>query len=279
MALTDTIAVERIGEDALAGALALSEEAGWNQSADDWLIFFRSGTVFGVRDGEGLVATGAVLPYDGFGWISMVLTAKAARGRGLGTAILRRAIAALMETGRVPVLDATPQGERIYRPLGFEPGAPLGRWRGTSPGNGGAVPGIARATPRDRDWIVARDATAFGAARPGLVAGLTERAPDAALVMPEKNGFVLARPGRAAVSIGPLVADDEGAAAALLEGALARVTGPVIIDVPDGRTIIEDLLAKLGFAKERPYLRMALGRSEPFGDPERVFAIAGPELG
>ncbi|MBL8571359.1 MAG: GNAT family N-acetyltransferase [Phreatobacter sp.] len=279
MAPTDTIAVERLDEGALEGALALSQEAGWNQSADDWLIFFRAGNVFGVRDGDMLAATGAILPYDGFGWISMVLTARAARGRGLGTAILKRAIAALQETGRVPVLDATPQGERIYRPLGFEPVAPLWRWRGTSPGGGEAAPGIVRAKAADLDWIVARDAETFGAARAGLVAGLAARAPDVALVLPERSGFVLARPGRAAVSIGPLVADDQDAAAALLDAAMAAAPGPILIDVPEGRPIIEDLLAKRGFAKERPYLRMALGRREPFGDPERVFAIAGPELG
>ncbi len=279
MAPTDTIAVERLDEGALVGALALSEEAGWNQSADDWRVFLRSGAVFGVRDGDVLVATGAILPYDGFGWISMVLTAKAARGRGLGTAILKRAIAALAETGRVPVLDATPQGERIYRPLGFEPVAPLWRWRGTSPGGGKAAPGIVRATAADRDWIVARDAAAFGASRADLVTGLMVRAPHLALVMPEANGFVLARPGRAAVSIGPLVADDEASATALLEAALATVSGSVIIDVPDGRAGIEALLERHGFAREPPYLRLAHRRRGPFGDPARLFAIAGPELG
>jgi GNAT superfamily N-acetyltransferase len=279
MAPTETFAAERLEEDVLAGALALSEEAGWNQSADDWRIFFRSGAVFGVRDGGALVATGAILPYDGFGWISMVLTARAARGRGLGTAILKRAIAALAETGHVPVLDATPQGERIYRPLGFEPVAPLWRWRGVSSGTGMRAPGIATATSADLDWIVACDAAAFGSPRVELVAGLMARAPSLALVLPKANGFVLARPGRAAVSIGPLVADDETSAIALLEAVFAAYPGPAIIDVPEGRTGIESLLERHGFVRERPYLRMAHGRREPFGNPAQLFAIAGPELG
>lgn len=279
MAPTDTYAVERLDEAALAGALALSQEAGWNQSADDWLIFFRAGTVLGVRDGDVLAATGAILPYDGFGWISMVLTTKAARGRGLGTAILRQAIATLIKTGRVPVLDATPQGERIYRPLGFEPVAPLWRWRGPGGGGGPLPDGIAAATPADRDWIIARDAAAFGASRADLVASLMARAPELALHRRDRTGFVLARPGRAAISVGPLVADDEEAAMALLESALTTVAGPVIIDVAEGRAGIESLLERRGFSRERPYLRMAHGRREPFGDPTRVFAIAGPELG
>ena len=169
MALTDPFAVERLDEGALAGALALSQEAGWNQSADDWRIFFRAGTVFGLREGGVLAATGAILPYDGFGWISMVLTTAAARGRGLGTAILRHAIAALSATGRVPVLDATPQGERIYRPLGFLPVTPLWRWRGMGLSGRQLPAGTRAATSGDAAAIVAADAAAFGVARQALV--------------------------------------------------------------------------------------------------------------
>lgn len=276
MALTDGIAVERLDAGALAGALALSQEAGWNQAADDWRIFFRAGTVFGVRDGEALIATGAVLPYDGFGWISMVLTTAAARGRGLGTAILRHAIAALGESGRVPVLDATPQGERIYRPLGFEPVTPLWRWRGKA---GGALPsGVRRATADDLAAIVAADAAAFGAARPRLIRSLMERAPEVAFVT-EEGGFVLGRPGRAALQVGPLVASDEAEAIRLLTAALSATEGPVLIDVVEGRAAVEAHLARAGFTRERPYLRMAHGRATPFGKEFRLFAIAGPELG
>lgn len=276
MAHTDGFDIAVLDETALADALALSEEAGWNQSAEDWRIFFASGKVYGLNEGGRVVASGAILPYGGFGWISMVLTTKAARGRGIGTAILRQATADLAELGCVPVLDATPAGERIYRPLGFLPVQPLWRWRGT----GGVKPARGLpATSADSDWIVARDAEAFGAPRTGLVASLMARAPHLAFVDRGANGFVLGRPGRAATSIGPLVAGNEAAAAALLEAALAATPGPVLIDVPEGRTGIEALLTAQGFAKERPYLRMAQGRAEPFGSPDTLFAIAGPELG
>lgn len=277
MAPTDALAVGRLDEGALGAALALSQEAGWNQAADDWRVFFRSGTVFGLRDGGAVIATGAILPYDGFGWVSMVLTARRARGRGCGTAILKAAIAALGETGRVPVLDATPQGERIYRPLGFEPVMPLWRWRGSAGGGGERPAAVCPAACADLAAIVSRDATAFGSARPALLGSLRDRAPAVAFVSP--RGFVLGRPGRAALQIGPLVADDEAAALVLLSAALAAADGPVLIDVPAGRTGIEAQLEAAGFARERPYLRMALGRAAPFGEPATCFAIAGPELG
>ena len=104
----------------LPDAEALVREAGWNQVATDWEIFRALGTVHAARSGGRVVATAATLPYGAFAWISMVLVAAAQRRHGLGTALLKRCIAELVEQGRVPVLDATPAGRPIYRALGFK---------------------------------------------------------------------------------------------------------------------------------------------------------------
>jgi GNAT superfamily N-acetyltransferase len=278
MAPTDQIRIDRLGPAALTDALALSEEAGWNQTEADWRIFFEQGVVFGVPGAAGPLATGAVLPFGGFGWVSMVLVTGAARGQGLGTAILKRCVAELSSMRCLSVLDATPQGEQIYRPLGFLPQFGLWRLRGEG-GGGEPVAGVRRAALADLDTIVALDARAFGAPRRRLLAGLLQRAPEAAVMLKDGSGFALARPGRRALQIGPLVAADEAAALSLLTAALAQQSGPVIIDVPDRWAALGSHLEARGFARERPFLRMALGRSEPFGDPGRLFAAAGPELG
>ena len=47
------------------------------------------------------------------------------------------------------------------------------------------------------------------------------------------NGFALARPGRLATQIGPVIAADEDAAAMLLSTALDAVGGPVFLDLAD----------------------------------------------
>src|SRR4029079_3928783 len=91
----------------LPDAEALVREAGWNQVAADWEIFRALGTVHAARSGGRVVATAATLPYGTFAWISMVLVAGEQRRHGLGTALLKRCIAALNEAGCVPVLDAT----------------------------------------------------------------------------------------------------------------------------------------------------------------------------
>ncbi|MBN8942256.1 MAG: hypothetical protein J0H01_22310 [Rhizobiales bacterium] len=281
MAPTEPITIDRLDVTALAAAGRLSEQAGWNQSAEDWRIFFNQGAVFGVPGESGPVATGAILAFGGFGWISMVLVSAAERGRSLGTAVLRRCMAELASLNCLPVLDATPQGERIYGPLGFLPQFPLWRWRGVGqPADDPRDANLIRpAMPDDLGTIVAADAKAFGAPRRRLLSGLMQRAPAQALVLRDGTGFVLARPGRLALQIGPLVAPDEATALKLLKAALSRAQGPVVLDVPATWDGIAAHLTASGFLRERPYLRMALGRSQPFGEPGQIFAIAGPELG
>jgi len=62
MASSEVSAIERLGPDDVAGGLALSDAAGWNQSADDWSFFIGAGEAFGIRDDRGtLIATAAAL--------------------------------------------------------------------------------------------------------------------------------------------------------------------------------------------------------------------------
>src|SRR5262249_42240998 len=86
---------------------ALVREAPWNQLAAAWRIFIEFGRVYAVHSADGrIIATTATLPYGGrFAWISMVLVAGEYRRRGLGTMMLRRAMADLTAAKLVPALD------------------------------------------------------------------------------------------------------------------------------------------------------------------------------
>lgn len=271
-----------LAESDLQAAQELVAEAGWNQNAADWRIFLDLGRAFAVKDEGGrLAATAATLPYpSGFGWISMVLVSGPFRRQGIATRLLQRCIGALREAGMVPVLDATPAGREVYRPLGFRDGWAITRWRGAG---GSATEGAARLLePRDWPAVLALDAQAFGCDRSPLLGRLRGRSSRFACVA-EKDGrlrgFLLGREGRVATQLGPIVADDEGAAAELAGFACARIGGPVLVDALDRHRALARWLERHGFGKERPYTRMALGRDELFGDPRRLAAIAGPELG
>ncbi len=283
MASTDALQLKALSESDVAGCMALSAETGWNQTPDDWALFMRHGTVFGLPDSDGRpVATAAILPYpDDFAWISMVLVTAVRRRARIGTRILQTCCVELTRRGLVAVLDATPAGERVYRPLGFEPMFGLTRWQGAVAGrvDGELSADTRLMSERDIRGVAAIDAAAFGANREFLLESFFQRAPHLAFVTQNLDGFVLARPGRIATQIGPLIAANEADAMALLRAALGMAHGPVFLDIADRWKAVADLLRQKEFTMQRPYLRMALDRSAPFGDPARTFVVAGPEFG
>jgi GNAT superfamily N-acetyltransferase len=269
-------------------AEALVREAGWNQVAADWEIFRALGTVFTVRVDQRVVATAAILPYGEFAWVSMVLVAGEQRRQGLGTQLLERCIATLREQHRVPVLDATPAGRPLYRARGFQESwgyHRLARQRAPATQANTATAGDIVVRPiSDADWLAlcAMDAAVFGADRGALLSRLRGRLPAPDLIAERRGrmvGFLLGRNGRSASQLGPLVAEHEDAAHALLVRALAALPGPIYIDFSDSKAGLRAWLAEQGFSEQRPLTRMLLGRSSGFDDEARTFAVAGPELG
>ncbi len=263
----------------LAVAQALSLEAGWNQTADDWTAVIADGAGLAVTAPEGIVATGLTLPYQRFGWIAMILVTNSRRRQGIASEMLRRCMAWCAEHDLIAGLDATEAGRQVYLPLGFKDVYSLSRMIGDKPG--GAVPdGVRPMTEADLDAVAAYDRTVFGADRRHVLEHLLRRWPEAAWVAGDPvHGFCLGREGRTAHQIGPLSAADEATALALLNAAMAAVPGPVLIDAADHQASLRAALDAAGFTRQRGYVRMLLDRAEPLDKPGEVYAIAGPELG
>jgi GNAT superfamily N-acetyltransferase len=281
MAPTDSAldATVRLDVADSSAAAKLSDEAGWNQTAEDWALMIRLGHAFGVPGPDGrIVATALALPYPPrFGWISMVLVHGPYRRRGLATRLLERSVAELSEHSLVPFLDATPAGQAVYERLGFGAVSALTRWRGL--GRGRAQRALPLLATSDLGVLGKLDEAAFGADRSQVLADLLRRGSPVALRDPAGEGFLLSRAGRTATHVGPVVARETETALALLDDALDAIAGPALIDVPDRETELAELLRHRGFEPERSYVRMALGRESAFGDEALVHAIAGPELG
>jgi ribosomal protein S18 acetylase RimI-like enzyme len=275
-----------LGPADIAHAQALVVEAGWNQVPADWRLFVELGRLYGLRAADGgLLATAATLPLSSrLSWISMVIVTGAARHRGLASRLVLRCIADLTAQGLTPGLDATPAGRAVYGQLGFRDGWPILRMaRAPRPRTRAAAPElpVRAAVASDLDAMVALDARAFGAARRALLARLFERAPDAALVAGDgaPRGFLLARDGRQATQLGPIVGATGADALALLDRALERTPGPVFVDVVETDAARRAALEARGFVAQRPFTRMFHGTSGAWGDATCAFAIAGPELG
>lgn len=274
--MTDSSELRRLTLADVAGGFALSAEAGWNQSEADWRFLLGAGAGIGIDADGRLVGTAIVLPLDGrIGWIAMVLVALSHRKRGLATAMMDWAVAHCRGHGLVAALDATPAGREVYRRLGFADGPRILRLA--------APPGFGRADEAsgvELAEILAFDRPAFGIERGVVLRELAERTPALAIgcrADGRLRGYALGRFGRVACEIGPIVADDDATALALLRAACFRAEGrPVIVDVFEARAGFLRLLLEAGWTEQRPYTRMAIG-ALPQGVPEKVFAIAGPE--
>jgi GNAT superfamily N-acetyltransferase len=267
----------------------LSIEAGWNQNVADWRFMLGAGRAFGCAGPDGRwQASSLVLPLgQKLAWISMVLVTKARRRGGLGTGLLKRCIEEVRSAGAVAGLDATEEGRPIYLSLGFHDLYAISRWhfdqaKDTAPPPPAGVT-VRRIVPADLPKLALYDRPLTGMERPAILAHLALRRPDRAWIAEDSAGktvgFVLGREGRVATSLGPVVADSEAIALALIARSAAAAPGPFIIDVPQAHRAVQAWLEAQGATTPRGYMRMTLGEAKGLDDPAHLFALAGPELG
>jgi GNAT superfamily N-acetyltransferase len=285
---TEELRSAPLAEANSAAAFLLSAEADWNQTVDDWRLMLEEGEAVGQFSAAGqLVASALILPYDErVAWIAMVLTSAEFRRRGLATGNLQWALERCRERKLIAGLDATPDGVAVYRPLGFQVVCGLQRLRAGQPG-GLTLPRRDVAirplqAARDLDAIARLDALVFGAERRRLLGYLGRSQPRRALLAEADGdlaGFALARAGRTALHIGPLVALNANVATLLLAQALVGAAGPVSIDVPDHQADFLRILQGAGFEPVRPFTRMIRAEPARQGELAGCFAIAGPEFG
>jgi predicted N-acetyltransferase YhbS len=267
----------------VATGMRLKDLAGWNQTSEDWARFLQEspeGCFVAEWDGH-VAGTVTTIVYEGrLAWVGMVLVDPDFRGRGIGTALLQRAVAHL-DARRVPCikLDATPQGKPLYTRLGFKIEYEIERRvlkRAARP----ASPAAGQI--EDLTAIFALDREVFGANRSAVLQSVADAAPELVLVARQGGaieGYALGRKGSRADHLGPWISWNARAARELLESFLARSSRDVIfVDVPASQAWARPLAMEQGFDLSRPLTRMVRGENHP-GQPDFVCAILGPELG
>jgi len=212
----------------------------------------------------------------------MVLVDPEHRRKGIGTMLLRQAIASLSACACIK-LDATPEGKKVYEPLGFTGAGTLERMiRLPSPAPSPDHPIVRLMRTEDLGAVTSLDAEAFGVERATVLEGLLRMAPQYACVFEQDGrieGFALGRPGENFDSVGPLVARSAEIAVALGEWALSAAGArPMGMDVPPHAAWM-DWLVGHGFRRERSFVRMVRGADAAPGNATLSYAICGPELG
>lgn len=272
----------RLRPDDAPRLVALSYEAGWNQTDADWRLMLERGEGFGYWCGDAPVASTLILPYGNFAWLSMVLVAMPWRRKGLASRLTEFCLARARALGMAVWLDATDAGRVVYRQFGFTDQYTFTRFAADRPHIFDANTTSARiVTDDDMDTVVTFDAAAFGADRGAVLAHLRRRCPGHALVSEASGamtGLVLARDGCRALHVGPLVARDPATATALAAVALRNVREPVFIDAVDEPSVFLSWLSNAGFTPQRQFTRMSVD-APATGPAATSFAVAGPEFG
>ncbi len=266
------VTIRRIELTDIPSVLALSSEAGWNQTARDWrtLIELEPDGCFAFECDGSLVATATLLCYgEELAWLGMVLTRADYRRRGFA----RRLVEAALEFAdarkvRTVKLDATSQGQPLYESLGFRAERDIERWVGRGEIQGDAT--------QAADWgtVEGLDREAFGLDRSRLLGRLWDRSRS----WGNGEGFLLSRPGTRAPYLGPFVARTWESAGSLIRACLAAQNGPCFWDLfPDNQDAVE-LAREVGFSRARSLVRMYRG-DELHQDSAEIYGIAGFEFG
>jgi len=270
-----------------AAGMRLKDIAGWNQTKEDWERFLQAepeGCFVAEWNGQ-VVGTVTTIIYESrFAWIGMVLVDPQLRGKGIGTALLQKAIDYL-ETKKVPCvkLDATPQGQPIYARLGFRieyeiERHSLTREAGPKVGSEAVSDGA-----ENLETLLEMDREVFGADRSALLRSVAGSAPELVTIARQEGavqGFALGRKGSRADHLGPWVAMNALAAQEVFEGLLLRSRRQVVfVDVVRDNPWAPALLAAKGFQFSRSLRRMYRGENAHPGRPDFLCAILGPEFG
>jgi GNAT superfamily N-acetyltransferase len=263
--------------------LRLGRQAGWNQTGADWRRLFDlqpDGCFVAEWDGTPAGTTTTCICGQ-VGWVAMVLVDEAVRGRGLGTALLVRALEFLDGRGVHSIrLDATPMGRPLYQRLGFAEQYQLQRYEGTLP-PGPEVAEVEEAAPGHWEALARLDQAVTGVNRRRLLFRLFGEQPGGVRLVREGGrpcGFLAWRPGDRAVQLGPWVAS-AGAGPLLLADACARHAGRrVFLDVPVPNGEATQLAEAWGLRGQRHLMRMSRGMP-PGERRDWLWASSGPEKG
>lgn len=275
-------------QDDLPAVMDLKTAEGWNQTKTDWELFLTHHPDLCLVAGleERTVGTVSAFAFENkLAWIGMMLVHRQFRRKGISKRLMRELIHRLNFCQTIK-LDATPAGQPVYEKLGFIKEYSLFRWI-RKPSGALTIRDLSQSVYKldsfSLDEILALDAAVFGANREVVLRHIWASFPGGAYLFREQGlvkGFLLSRKGSNYLQLGPLIAENDAVARALLQQALIQLEGrELVLDMAANRPAMNDWLEQEGFKIQRELIRMYLHTNSASGIPEKYFLIAGPELG
>ncbi len=267
------LTIRRLTEYDLPAADKLRSAVGWNQTQADWsrMLAYETQGCFAAFWVGSFVGTVTTTCYGTeLAWIGLMLVDSKYRGRGIGSALMRRALGFLRDAQVDCIqLDATPVGKPVYQKLGFRELSTFHRWKREA----NTVTKTKQPSQYGSQLLSSHinlDRRAFGADRSEWLQRVTADSE----VAVHAEGFAMRRAGALATHLGPVIAAEPTVARELIESLLGDVGGQVIWDVPALNPMAEAMATALGFQPARELTRMAIGEPQPLVDPLLQFAMA-----
>jgi ribosomal protein S18 acetylase RimI-like enzyme len=260
--------INRFKHEDLHAFLALAVEENWicgPWEFDFLLRQFPQGCL-AARIGDTPVAFITAIKYGTSGWIGNLVVRGDLRGKGIGNALMGKALATLLDAGaRTVWLTASETGRPIYERLGFAAVDLAERWYGTGIGGVGATGDYSMAA------ILAMDGAGWGDGRDALLSEALERG----TLTVRDGGFLISQPAAVGVQLGPWGAAGVETAGELLDAARVRAGEGtrLFLDVPARNVDAARLLPNRGFAVKGSAMLMFLGE-KPVYEPGCIYALA-----
>ncbi len=256
---------------------------GWNPGNFDADCFYSTDPDgFFIAERKGLPAgcIFAVKYGESFGFLGCYLVRPEFRGKGLGTLIWN---AALESMGNRNIgLDAVLSQEENYRRSGFKRAYLNLRFQGTGTDYGSMPREVVSLSKVPFEDIARYDSELFPAPRPRFLQSWINQPQGASFGFLREgrlSGYGVIRGCRVGFRIGPLFADDEGAAEGLFQ-ALAIYAGnhSIFMDVPEVNPAAIILAKHHGMEKFAQAVRM-YNKEKPALPMNRIFGVTSLQLG
>jgi GNAT superfamily N-acetyltransferase len=262
----------------LEATVAAIRDGGWGEQHASLAFFLQHAAAQPfVAESEGaIVGTGVAVQSGLVGWVGLIFTAPAVRGRGLGGLLTQTVVRHLQAAGcRSLLLAATGLGQPVYARLGFLPEPGYTMWSGAALGSGGAPVDarLRRLTPADLPAVCALDREYTREDRGHAIRAMPEGwvVADGAHIA----GFALRTPW----GLGPAVASDPTDGRLLLDVLRSQTTQqPMRMVIPTENAAAARYLELHGFQPQQTLPRMRLGDPVPW-QPHGIWTIFSFAMG
>jgi GNAT superfamily N-acetyltransferase len=262
----------------LPAGLKLSQAVQWSHRLDDWKFHYQLGRGWVASDDGGAVLGTAIWWSYGehHGSVGLVLVDGSQQGKGIG----RRLMDTIIDDAgtRSLQLVATQAGLKLYKQCGFREIGTIEQRQVVLSSPVAAPPTnaeIRAVTTSDLEALAALDAAAIGAPRRELLQHLLTVGSGFA----HPTGFVIKRQAGRGTLIGPVVADTDSLAIALVAKALNSSTGFVRIDIPSRADPLASWLDTVGLVKVDTPTVMCRGDAPASNTGARTYALVSQAFG